>query len=84
MRKRTIQYMIDEETGLVFSRVRSEIAIPVLQFDKMVPENNFANVWELEKMSVYDTIGMSLLHTRKIPIEIKNEHRKFWGMKPLK
>lgn len=83
---KTIRYAVDTETGMVISRVESEIAIPVLQFDKMVPENNFQTIYELEKMDV-----IAIAHywdnykwTKKIPIEIKNEHRIFWGMKPLK
>ncbi len=83
---RTIQYGIDTETGMVISRKGSEIALPVLQFDKMLPENNFQTVYELKKMDV-----IALAHswyqyrwTKKIPTEIKNKHRQFWGLKPLK
>ena len=84
MRNR-IQYAVDSETGMVISRIGSEIALPVLQFHKMVPENNFQTVYELEKMDV-----ISIAHcwnqykwTRKIPLGIKNVHRQFWGLKSL-
>lgn len=83
---KTIQYGIDTTTGLVWSRIGSEVAIPVLQFDQMTPQNNFNTVYELEKMDVIHTAGQaynSVVWTRKIPIEIKNRHRKFWGMKSL-
>jgi hypothetical protein len=83
---RTIQYGIDRNTGLVWSRVGSQVAVPVLQYDKMTPKNNFNTVYELEKMDVIQTAGQaynSVVWTRKIPTEIKNRHREFWGMKQL-
>jgi hypothetical protein len=82
-RFKTIGYMIDDE-GLVYSRVGSEVAIPVLEFDKMTPKNGYKTSYHLEKFNVLDLIGCGdLIHTRKIPTEIKNQHRRFWGMKPL-
>lgn len=82
---KNITYAVDMETGLVVSRVGSEVAFPVLQYDKMTPENHFATIYELEKMSVFDLNPWEKFHwTKKIPVEIKNEHRAFWGMKPLK
>lgn len=83
---RTIMYGIDRNTGLVWSRVGSEVAVPILQYDKMTPENNFQPTYELEKMDVIQTAGQaynSVKWTRKIPVELKNRHRKFWGMKEL-
>jgi hypothetical protein len=81
-----IRYGIDRETGLVWSRVRSQIALPVLQFHKMVPDDNFQTVYELEKMDVIEVIGSLrfVKWTRKVPAQIKNLHRVFWGMKPLR
>jgi hypothetical protein len=76
--------MIDTETGQVLSRVDNEIALPVLQFNKMGPDNNFDTIYELEKMSVYNLSHMTVINTRKIPVEIKNTHRKFWEMPVLK
>jgi hypothetical protein len=83
---RTIMYGIDRNTGLVWSRIGSQVAIPVLQFDKMTPDNNFQTIYELEKMDVIQTAGQaynSIVWTRKIPTELKNRHRQFWGLKPL-
>ena len=83
---KTIKYGIDRDTGLVWSRVGSEVAIPVLQFNKMTPGNNFQTIYELEKMDVIEVAGASynsVEWTRKIPVELKNKHRKFWGMKKL-
>jgi hypothetical protein len=83
---RTIQYGVDWETGLVWSRVGSMIALPVLQFDKMVSDDNFKTKYELEKFDVIQLVGSAynaVKWTRKIPFQIKNLHREFWGMKPL-
>ena len=83
---KTIQYAINCETGFVWSRVGSEIAFPVLQYDKMLPENNFTAPIELEKEQFFVFTGQvwkGLKWTRKIPKVIKNKHRKFWGMKEL-
>lgn len=83
---KTIQYGIDTTTGLVWSRVGSQVAVPVLQYNKMTPENNFQPTYELERIDVIHTAGHaynSVIWTRNIPIEIKNRHRKFWGMKQL-
>ena len=84
-RQRRIMYMIDTREGLVYSRVDSEVAMPVLDFKGMKSENNYEMNYNLEKFKVLD-VASSLINsigTRKIPTEIKNQHRKFWGMKPL-
>ena len=78
--------MIDTREGHVFSRMGSEVAIPVLDFEGMKPENSYEMNYNLEKFPVFSVASdiINSIRTRKIPIEIKNEHRKFWGMKPLK
>jgi len=85
-RDRRITYMIEPDMGLVYSRVGSEVAIPVLDFEGMKPENGYETNYPLEKFNVLSVARdlAYVIHTRKIPIELKNEHRKFWGMKPLK
>jgi len=85
-RQRRISYMVDKETGYVYSRVASEVAIPVIDFAGMSSKDNFAIKANLEKFNVLDVCRslLSTVGTRKIPIEIKNEHRKFWGMSLLK
>ena len=83
---KTIQYGVDSETGLIWSRVGSEVAVPILDFENMTPENNYEENYNLEEMNIFDVakeVG-SLKWTRKIPVEIKNIHRKFWGFAPLK
>ena len=81
---RNITYAIDTDNGLVISRVDSEVAIPVLQYEKMVPENNFETSYKLEKFNVYDLRPWDgYFWTKKIPRALKNKHREFWGMKPL-
>lgn len=82
---RTIQYAIETETGIVISRVGSEIAVPVLQFAEMKPENNFRPTYLLEKMNVHALCGIwnHYKWTKKISVDLKNRHREFWGFKPL-
>ena len=82
---RTIQYAVDTETGLVISRVGSELAWPILDFDNMLPENNYAMNYYLDKISVLSVASCwyILKWTRKIPKTIKNTHRKFWGFSIL-
>lgn len=81
-----ITYAIDRE-GLVYSRVDSEIACPILQFDKIGQGGDFTGPLEykLEKSSIFSLAGEwdSLRWTKKIPVEIKNLHRAFWGMRKL-
>jgi hypothetical protein len=83
-RQRRITYMINPQ-GVVYSRVDDEVAIPVLDFEGMKPENKYEMNYNLEKFKVIKVAG-ELGHcvgTRKIPVEVKNKHREFWGMKPL-
>jgi hypothetical protein len=82
---RTIQYAIHKDDGTVVSRVGSEVAWPVLQYDAMIPENNFQASYALESMPVL-SIGREwvlLKWTKKIPLELKNKHRAFWKFAPL-
>jgi hypothetical protein len=81
-----IRYGIDRETGLVWSRMGSMVALPVLQYDQMGPDNNFQTIYELEKFDVIQLVGSAynaVKWTRKIPLHLKNLHRQYWGMKPL-
>jgi hypothetical protein len=83
-RQRTIQYAVDG-AGLVISRVDDQIAAPLLDYEGMKPENGFEMQYKLEEFPVFALTYMwGLVWTRKIPTEIKNLHRAFWGMKPLK
>lgn len=82
---RIITFAIDRYTGLVFSQVGREIAIPVLDFEHMKPENCFETIYRLETFKAHEAYqGTDLVWTRKISNAIKNLHREFWGMKPLK
>jgi len=94
---RIITYGIEPD-GTVISRVDSEIAFPVLDFaaigqggdgfqpgDFRGPER-----YSLKKSPVHpyfregDVTYAEVRWTKKIPIPVKNLHRKFWGMRPLK
>lgn len=84
---RNITYAIDTETGLVISRVGSEFAWPILDYDDAAPENDYAMGYHLESISVSRIAGrywLGLKWTKKISKEIKNTHRAFWGFSKLK
>jgi hypothetical protein len=83
---KSIRYGIDRETGLAWSRVGSQVALPVLQYNQMGPGDNFKTKYALEKFNVIELMGSYGLikWTRKIPVRLKNLHREFWGMKPVK
>jgi len=84
---KTIQYAIDTDTGLVISRVGSELAWPILDFDRVAPEQDYTMNCHLEKIPVSRIAGrywLGLKWTKKIPKDIKNTHRLFWGFPLLK
>ena len=79
--------------GFVVSRVNSELAWPILDYAAIGQggdgfkkgDFNGPIKYNLEKISVFSGSDewSQLRWTKKIPIEIKNIHRKFWGMKEL-
>jgi hypothetical protein len=82
---RIITYAIYSVTGLVISRVGDEVYHPVLNYTRMEPGSSFQVSYHYERIPVFDLVP-SWEHytwTKKIPIDIKNFHRKFWGFKPL-
>ncbi len=83
----TIRYAIDPDTGLVHSYVGGELAVPTLVYDSMSPSNSFEGTYYLGKLNVFDVAVLrwfqNLKWTRKIPLDVKNAHRKFWGMKEI-
>lgn len=82
-----ITYAIDTDTGLAVSRQGDCFAWPILDYEGMTPDNGFAANYYLEKIPVLSVAGRvlaGLQWTRKIPMEVKNLHRVFWGMAPLK
>ena len=84
-RQRTIQYCICPN-GLVYPRVGSEMCVPVLDYPAMKQESGFQMEYNLDRFSIYSISSEwnTLKWTRKIPVNLKNIHRRFWGMKELK
>jgi hypothetical protein len=85
--RKSITYAVAMDSGLVVSRVGSELAWPVLDYDHLTPANGFESRYRLEKIGVMETPRFCwdmLRWTKKVPTAIKNLHREFWGMKPLK
>lgn len=84
---RNIQYAFHKSEGLVVSRVGSELAWPVLDYEAIGQNGDYTAPlkYPLEKMSVVACAAEYglLVFTKYVPVPIKNEHRKFWGMKEL-
>lgn len=53
-----ITYGIDLETGFAFSKFNGKLAIPVLDFGGMKPENNFETRYYLDKFDLNTLIQM--------------------------
>lgn len=79
-----LTYAINREDGMVYSRCGSEYAVPVLQFADFGSDGNFTGPIPVKLEKVQHLYGRgSLVWTKKVPVRLKNRHRKFWGMKPL-
>jgi hypothetical protein len=83
-----IQYAIHKDDGLVISRVGNEVAWPVLEYEKIGAGGDFTQplTYTLEKFPVLTIRGgdwQRLRWTKKIPRDIKNLHRAFWGLPAL-
>ena len=73
--------------GHTISRIGSEVATGVLDYEAMVPENGYNAGYYFEKFSVHCISSNewdSWYWTKKIPLPVKNMHRKFWGLPELK
>lgn len=86
---KTICYAIDLDTDLVISRVwpSGHYLWPVLDYDEFGNDGDFSGEIPIryeEFRSPMCEVGARLRWTKKIPVAIKNVHRKHWGMKPLK
>ena len=81
----TIQYGIDINSGLIWSRVGTQVAIPVFQSKNMTAKNSFNPDFEWGIFELYELAGSisTIRWTQNIPNKIKNVHREFWGMPPV-
>jgi len=83
-RGNSIQYGIDLDTGYYVSRTREGVCLPIIDFANMIPDDGFEIKLFLEKHNAFEVLPhMNIKWTRKIPVETKNIHREFWGMKAL-
>jgi len=83
--KKGIQYFIDRDTGEVGSRFGNEIAVAILEFDKIGKDGDYTKplTYHLERMPIMESVGLNAIWTRKLPLAIRNEQRQFWGLKPV-
>jgi hypothetical protein len=84
---RSIRFAFNREDGHVISRVGNVLAWPILDFQAIGKNGDYTQPFQynLEKIDVLQ-VGRewdSLYWTKYIPTEMKNIHRKYWGMKPL-
>ena len=81
-----LQFFVHEDG--VISGLGDKLLWPILDYEGMKPENNFQITYNLTIIDADFTTLRDLYTrgkgTRKIPLEIKNEHRKLWGLKPVK
>ena len=84
---RIITYAVDREEGWIISRVGPEIAHPVYQFADFGTDGDFTGEIpvELDRFSIYDLQPWGRYRwTKKIPVEVKNLHRAYWGFPLLR
>ena len=87
MNRKIITYGIDLDTEQVISRVGEEVSIPILIWESEDGgiELKYETKYVFEKHNIFDALPhMSIKWTKKINKNIKNAHREFWGMKPIK
>lgn len=93
-------YDAEDDGPFVVSRVDNKVAWPVLDFAGIGMgglEKSTGTVYEkgdfrgptnydLQAILLHEIKAgwLSLKWTRKIAVSLKNKHREFWGMKPLK
>ena len=81
-----IQYAVDRDSGGVVSQVGSEYAWPILDYEAIGQGGDFTGPmqYNLEKIDRYRAGRVYLHFTKRVPTEVKNIHRAFWGMPAVK
>lgn len=90
---KTIEYFVDcSHENALWSRCDKEVLYSSISYEPYSDEENSFEAYEC----VVNEASMSIFHayhylqegkgrwTRKVPVEWKNAHRKFWGFPPLK
>lgn len=92
-----LTYGIDRD-GYLISRMSGhrrgddDLCIPVLDYDAIGQGGDFTGplTYHLEQFPLTTILADSInwwhgiVWTKKIPVRMKNQHRAFWGMKPLR
>lgn len=81
-----IRYAIDYATGEVVSRLGDEYAWPILDYEAIGRDGDYQAplTFDLRRVPIREAYGNPLYHTKRIPTGIKNAHRAFWGLPPVK
>ncbi len=90
---RRLMYGEDEDSGCVVSRLGSEYAWPVLDFEGIgqggegYEPGDFRGPmrYQLERISIFGvgSCRPTPLAPAKVPRELRNRHRTFWGLEAL-
>lgn len=85
---KNITYAVHRGTGLIYSRVGSEIAFPVLDYAQVGANGDYIAPFDfhLEKCPVFHLAGhewRALRWTKIQSKQAKNHHRAFWGLPAL-
>ena len=83
MRNRPINFAVDLQTGLVYSRVGTEVAVPYPKHGKgLRMAGTFEMNYELQRFPLYSIQHKwgQLHFSQNIPLRIQNYHRQFWRL----
>ena len=88
-----ITYAIDGDSGQWWSRVeghphagQQKVAVPVLDYDEIGADGDFTKpfTYHLEAMGIEALFQANLRWTRQASLAVRNTHREFWGVGPLR
>ena len=79
---KNITYGVDGET--FYARCGDRIAFFELDYQNMKPENNFESTYTIGSCPLFQIDISSVRFTKKIPLAIKNEFRKYFKLPELK
>ena len=86
MRDRLIRYAVDLETGLVYSHVGPEVAVPYPKQGRSLRiAGTFEMDYQLERFPLYaiQHKWRKLHFSQNIPLRVQNYHRQFWRLPTL-
>lgn len=84
----TITYAVDRDSGEVVSHFGDAYAWPILDYEAIGKDGDYNAPFEYNLAKLDQrTVGRGaayLYWTKRIPTEVKNLHRAFWGLPAVK